>query len=450
MKHNVRLSHSLLAVETDHRIHLMLELVAPPAPESGHPPMFLSLVVDRSGSMQGEKLAVTKTCAKFLVTRLRPVDRIALVDFGSDVRLVSPAGPPDRERLLPAIDSIRIDGMTNLSGGWLKGLEECRRMEGDGTRRVLLLTDGMANQGITSQMELESMAANAQGEGVSTSTIGFGEGFQETLLDAMAEAGHGNAYFAAATDEVPAIFEQEFEGLASVVAQNVSVEIRPAGETMLDKVLNDYRTVKVPGGLQVELGDSYGEEIRRVVIELILPGVKEMGEREIASVVLRYVSVGDEIASHEITIPVIANLVEDGKSDCKPDELVAEEVLILKAAEARREATELAEQGRYDSAALVLEDVAADLSARALVSDRTEEITQDTDELRRTAELLRRKMYGETDKKRMHYERTRSSRSLHHKMRRLMEMKRRMEQQGRKVRIDPDTFELIEDEEDTE
>jgi Ca-activated chloride channel family protein len=101
----------------------------------------------------------------------------------------------------------------------------------DATRRVLLFTDGRANAGITEPAALVGMATSARDEGVGTTTIGFGDHFAEDLLTAMGDAGGGNAHFADTPDAAPTIFAEEFEGLARVVAQNVSVEIRP-GDAM--------------------------------------------------------------------------------------------------------------------------------------------------------------------------------------------------------------------------
>ncbi|MEN8150796.1 MAG: VWA domain-containing protein [Planctomycetota bacterium] len=436
MQHKVRLSHSLLAVESDHRVHLMLDLTAPPAPASDHPPVSLALVLDRSGSMGGRKIQAVKQCAKFLVDRLRPEDRFALIDFEHDVRLLVASSKPDRKALRHAIDSIEVAGATNLSGGWLKGLEEARRPEGRYLRRVLLLTDGQANVGIRDAGELAAMAQNARGRDVVTSTIGFGEGFSEDLLTGMAAAGGGDGYFAASPEDAPAIFDAEYTGLASIVAQNLSVEVRPTAEVQLLHVLNEYPSTGVPGGVQLNLGDAYGEDERRVLVELLVPGVGELGEVKIADLVLRYVSVGEEVASHEITVPVTANLVEKGKGDTGPDVAVLEEVTVLLAAEARRKARELAEEGRLDDAANVLGVAERDLRALAEHSPRRDELTEDADELKRTSEQMRAREYGGLDAKRMHYERHRSMstrrsrhRDLHRRLRKEEETRRRREEE---------------------
>src|SRR3954454_18280216 len=104
MKTNLRFDHQLLAVESEHDVHCMLELHAPPAPAVDRPPLHLALVLDRSGSMAGPKLAAAQQSAGFLVGRLRADDRIALVVFDDEVELLVPSVPPDRPEVLAAID----------------------------------------------------------------------------------------------------------------------------------------------------------------------------------------------------------------------------------------------------------------------------------------------------------------------------------------------------------
>ena len=118
LKGTVRLDHSLLAIDGEHDVHAMLELVAPEAPASdGRAPLSLALVIDRSGSMAGEKLEAAKRCAAWLASRLDAADELALVDYDDQVRLLAPRAPVHEARLRHAIAGIWPGGMTNLSGG---------------------------------------------------------------------------------------------------------------------------------------------------------------------------------------------------------------------------------------------------------------------------------------------------------------------------------------------
>lgn len=412
MKGSIRLDHTLLAVEGEHHVHAMLELVAPPAPSTEQrPPLNLALVIDRSGSMAGAKLATTKAAAQFLARRMAPTDQLALVVYDSDVDLIRSLAPVD-PTAMELIGAIWEGGSTNLSGGWLKGLEELRRATGDGVRKVLLLTDGLANVGITDTPSLVALSENARGESVGTTTIGFGGGFNEELLTQMAAAGGGNSYYVASPDDAPAVFAEEFEGLTELVAQNVSVEIRPSQEVKLLGVLNQYPATEVAGGVQLALGDAYGEEMRRLVFELHIPNLARLGVTKVADLVLRYVSLGDSIEAHEVTMPVTVNMVSaDEAAAAGPDHEVVEEVLILKAAQAQREARERADRGDFDGAQKMLRDAASELRRMAPTSKRSAELLEEAELLEQHESVTAPNAWNADSRKAMHYDEFRKRQS---------------------------------------
>ena len=138
-------------------------------------------MIVRYGSMAGDKLEATKACAAYLARRLGPIDELAVITYDDEVRLELPLGPVGHEQLAleQALHRIQPGGMTNLSGGWLKGVEQLRAVpRGTGPKKVLLLTDGLANRGVTEPDALTEMAKRAGDDGVGTTTVGFRRGLR--------------------------------------------------------------------------------------------------------------------------------------------------------------------------------------------------------------------------------------------------------------------------------
>jgi Ca-activated chloride channel family protein len=163
---SVRLDHTLLALEGEREVHAMLELAAPEAPTSDErAPLSLALVLDRSGSMAGPKLETAKACAAWVVSRLHGQDRLALVDFDDEVRLLTPLLPIVTGTHPRALGLVRAGGSTNLSGGWLKALEQLGPAPREHARKIVLLTDGLANVGVTDSSLARGDGAAGSGAG---------------------------------------------------------------------------------------------------------------------------------------------------------------------------------------------------------------------------------------------------------------------------------------------
>ena len=407
---SLRFDHAFLSVEQEHRIHCMLELTAPPIPhDRQRPPLHLALVIDRSGSMSGAKLETAKRAGAFLAHRLRSDDQLSIVAYDDEVTLVHGLAPVgiDQHLIEASIGSIRTGGQTNLSGGWLKGVEQLGAVDGGaGPKKVLLLSDGLANVGITDGSELAKLAHGAADDGVGTTTIGFGDGFDEDLMTAMANEGGGSAYFAPGVDDVPGIFAQEFDDLVALVAQNLSVEIRPDPDTVpLVSVLNEFPVASVPGGIQVQVGDAYGEERRRIVFALDVPSLATLGPATVAEVIVRYVSIGAEVAAHELRVPVTVNLVSaDDPAAGEIDSEVTEEVVILSSARAQEEARERAQRGDFDGASVLLRKAADDLRAVAPGSKRAEELLEQAEQTEDHGRAMELGTFGMGDAKAMRYQ----------------------------------------------
>ncbi|HET7603622.1 MAG TPA: VWA domain-containing protein [Gemmatimonadales bacterium] len=392
MKSDVQLSTRFATTQNAHQVGMLVTL-AGEAP-TRRAPINVSLVLDRSGSMAGMPIVAARAAAERFASFLSPSDRLSVVAFDDIVETVFGPAPAGQPAAIAAIQSLTTRGCTNLSGGWLQGMQHVSASMMDGTNRVVLLTDGQANRGITGIPQLVTMARSARGNRISTTCIGFGADYNENLLEPMARDGGGNYWFVEAEDQMADIFENEIEGLVALSAQNVSIEIRlthpaAAGVTFLQSM----PVVTTPDGAwRVTLGDLYATSPRSLGIRFHVNDVAQLGKVEVARVRIEADVVTDEGITHRTTImPVMANL--DGSDHVEP--VVEETFLRFEAARAREEAITLADQGDYDRASTVLREQIVACSVMADSANIADEIA----DLRQEAERLSQRQYSAMDRK---------------------------------------------------
>lgn len=230
----------------DNTVDVLVRVQAPDAPEdvaAARPPQALALVIDRSGSMQGRPLTEARRCAEFVVSRLRPTDSVSVVQFDNRVQLLWPAVPlGDGNAVRSAIGSIHSGGNTNLHGGWLDGADSLAGVPGSGLKRVILLSDGCANEGLTDSADIAAQCATWAAKGVTTSTYGLGDNFNEDLMVAMARAGGGNHYYGDTAEDLMEPFQQELDLLANLALRQVELSVS-APDGLRVEMLNELQTV---------------------------------------------------------------------------------------------------------------------------------------------------------------------------------------------------------------
>ncbi|MFI5340709.1 MAG: VWA domain-containing protein [Candidatus Methylomirabilales bacterium] len=337
-----------LPANTVTSLALLVRLTAPVLPRANRKPLNLCLVIDRSGSMAGEKLRQTVAAAQYVIRRLAPRDVLSVVQFDERVQVViAPRPVQDAAHLCALLARLRPGGATNLSGGWLRGAACLRAYASpEYVNRVLLLTDGRANHGVTDPPVLIRHAAELTEEGIATTTLGYGDDFQEDLLTALADAGRGNAYHVATADQAPGIFAQELEGLLAVAAQNVRVTLQPQVPGCAIDLLTEQAHRRTPRGLTVPLGDLVSAEERRLVFNLRVPAVAGADRVVLASVGVAYEAVGAGIQPRQETQDLLLGIVPAEQAAALPAEArVRRALLVLRAARVLRHAIARADAG---------------------------------------------------------------------------------------------------------
>lgn len=397
MRPTVLLDHELALSQSGYTVRALLRFRGRAPSDSSRVPLNLALVLDRSGSMAGEPLAAAREAAAFLVRRLAPEDRVAVVAFDHEIETIAqPATGEAQAHLARRLETIEPGGSTNLSGGWLRGRELIAGAVDEGTAsRVILLTDGHANAGITDHGTLAELCARAKRDGVVTTTIGFGAGYDERLLRGMSDAGGGSTYYIEHTDQATGVFEEEIEGLLTLAAQNLAVEVRPSSAVRLVAVHNDYPHSGFADGFRVELGDLYAREPKSLLVELFVPGLEEREETPVAEITVHAHVLTDVggIERQEVRFEIRTPLAAAGHAE--PE--VRRELLLLQSARAREEALERRDNGDERGAAGVLREMSARLrSAEAAYGPAVMEHAADLEE---TADQLEAGVFGSADSK---------------------------------------------------
>lgn len=346
-------------------LDVLVRVAAPDAPESAAParaPLHLALVIDRSGSMSGEPLAEAKNAAAFVIDHLSLGDRAALIVFDDNVHTLMPLSDMShRAAFRAAIAGIQSGGSTDLHGGWFAGAEALAPAATPKTiSRVILLSDGCANKGLTEMGAITGQCTELAGTGVTTSTYGLGRNFNEALMIAMARAGHGNSYYGQRAADLMDPFREEFALLNALCARQLVLNVA-AAPGFRAEILNDYPRSPQGGWRLPDL--AHGAEAWAFVRLTVEPRAEDLPPFDLLSATVSYQDVSGE-AREPITASLKLKALPAAVLATLPEnELVVRRAGEMEAAKLQEQAREAAQRHDWASVDALL------VNARALGAD---------------------------------------------------------------------------------
>jgi Ca-activated chloride channel family protein len=273
-------------------------------------PVNVAIVLDKSGSMSGEKIAKAKEAAIAAIHRLGSQDIVSVVAYDSTVKVIVPATKlSDKESVVQQVRRIEAGGSTALFAGVSKGAEELRKfLDKNRVNRVILLSDGLANVGPQSPSELGALGASLMKEGISVSTMGLGLDYNEDLMTKLARNSGGNHVFIEQADDLVRVFNHEFNDVLSVVAQEVAIDVRVADGVRPVRVLNVDAEINGQAVI-VQMNQLYSEQEKYIMLEVEVPATEAGKSREVAEVRVSYANLQTK-TTDRLSSAVSANFSE--------------------------------------------------------------------------------------------------------------------------------------------
>jgi len=368
---DVRPENSTLLYRSDGKSTIQIRVIAPddlPTPDRA--PLNLALVLDKSGSMGDEsKMDYVRQAAHMLVNRLGPEDRLTIVTYNHRVQVpISARRVKDRQYFHRIIDEIYPGGRTYLSGGLEEGFRQAKRYRKKGyVSRVILLSDGLANIGVTDFRQLSRRAGAMYESGIAVSTFGMGYDFDENLLASMATGGGGSYHYISRPGDILAALKREFNMAASTVASGVEIIIRPMDGCRFDSAPGHGWKLE-RGSAVIGLGDLSAGETRTIMARMSVP-TGSLGDQGVAEVTMRYRDPLTGKTSRLDRAPVILSIVDDPLVHRENYDIeVQEKKAVIESNAMMDEAAKKVDEGDRDGALSILKKVMGALKASPAAS----------------------------------------------------------------------------------
>jgi Ca-activated chloride channel family protein len=359
------LGQSVIQAKTSRTVHLRINLKAlVVANETRRAPVNIALVLDKSGSMRGERIEGAKHAARLALERLSPDDRVAVVAFNHTVDVLMPSQTlRDQGDVRRRIDGMVADGTTAIFAGVSEGARQvAERLDRRRVNRVILMSDGQANVGPASPRELGELGRTLAGKGITVTTIGFGLEYNEDLMERLATASDGNHAFARTSADLVKFFNLEFGDAQSVAVQDIDIRIDIQPGFKPKRVLS--RDAEIKGqAVELKLAALQADNERYVVVELEASDALPEGTVTVAETTVGYTDLatgnrGQTRATADVRISASAE-----EAAASIDKTATAQIATQIALEESRRAVELRDAGQIEEARQALSGSAAAAAA---------------------------------------------------------------------------------------
>lgn len=351
-------------------------------------PTNIAIVLDKSGSMQGNKIRHAREAAIMAINQLGPEDIVSVVTYDTTVSVVVPATKvSNKNSIANMIRQIKANGSTALFAGVSKGADEIRKFISENrVNRVILLSDGLANVGPQSPSELGQLGTSLSKEGISVTTIGLGLGYNEDLMTQLAGYSDGNHAFVENAQDLAKIFQSEFGDVLSVIAQGVNIEIHCANGVRPIRILG--RDSEVIGNkVRTRLNQLYSTQEKYLILEVEVPPRKAGQQKDIASVQVNYNNMLNK-QQEQLSGLAVANFSRSKQDVVKAiNKGVYEDSVEQVANEASKKAIRLRDEGNIPAAKAALQQSADYLAKESKVVKSEKLIKQQEEALEDAARL---------------------------------------------------------------
>lgn len=375
---NVSVSSPYLLADTRQTVFLKVGLLGTELEESrDRTPANVAIVLDRSGSMDGQKIAQAREAAMIAVGMLDERDVVSIVIYSDTVSVLVPATRvTDKGELYREIESIFAGGSTALFAGVSKGADEVSKFfDRNKVNRVILLSDGLANVGPDSPLALGNLGESLKRAGIAVTTIGLGLGYNEDLMVMLAQRSDGNHAFVENYNDLTRIFQYEFNDILSVVAQDVKIQVTCPEGIVPTRMLG--REAEIIGNkVYTSISQIYSRQEKYLLLELDIPGERAGSQVEIARVDIEYGNMQTRrVDSLSSVMQVSYTGSKDTVEGSKDRETLVEATKQI-ATERTEEAIRLRDEGKVEAAQRLLEENADYLEreAKALKSEELEDL----------------------------------------------------------------------------